>query len=63
MLTLLEQEVGRNQEEIGDMEFIVASLYIGWGDYARARELLSDCVGAFRRGGGPRLAVGHETLA
>ncbi len=63
MLTLLEQEVGRNQEELGDMEFVVASLYIGWGDYARARELLSDCVGAFRRVGGPRLAVGHETLA
>jgi tetratricopeptide (TPR) repeat protein len=63
MLTLLEQEVGRNQEELGEMEFVVASLYISWGDYARAREVLGDCLGAFRRIGGPRLAVGHETLA
>jgi hypothetical protein len=45
------------------MEFSVASMYIRWGEYARARELLGGCLGTFRRAGGPRLAVGHETLA
>lgn len=63
MLVLLEREVGRNQEEIGEMQFSVASVYIRWGDYTRARELLGECLGTFRRGGGPRLAVGHEVLA
>jgi tetratricopeptide (TPR) repeat protein len=63
LLVLLEREVGRNQEEIGEMQFSVASVYIRWGDYTRARELLGECLGTFRRGGGPRLAVGHEVLA
>jgi tetratricopeptide (TPR) repeat protein len=63
MLLLLEREVGRNQEDIGEMQFSVASIYIGWGNYTRARELLNECLGTFRRGGGPRLAVAHETLA
>ncbi len=63
MLVLLEREVGRNQEDIGEMQFSVASVYIRWGDYTRARELLGECLGTFRRGGGPRLAVGHEVLA
>jgi tetratricopeptide (TPR) repeat protein len=63
MLVLIEREVGRNQEDIGEMQFSVASVYIRWGDYTRARELLGECLGTFRRGGGPRLAVGHEVLA
>jgi tetratricopeptide (TPR) repeat protein len=63
MLTLLERELGRNMEEISEMEFSVATMYIRWGNYARARELLGGCLGTFRRFGGPRLAVGHETLA
>ena len=63
LLVLIEREVGRNQDEIGEMQFSVASVYIRWGDYTRARELLGECLGTFRRQGGPRLAVGHEMLA
>jgi tetratricopeptide (TPR) repeat protein len=63
MLTLVEREVGRSLDDTGEMQFSVASVYIRWGEYTRARELLCECIGTFRRGGGARLAVGHETLA
>ncbi len=63
LLLLLEREVGRDLEETGEMQFSVASIYMRWGNYTRARELLGECVGTFRRHGGPRLAVAYETLA
>jgi hypothetical protein len=45
------------------MQFSLASLYAGWGNLSRARELLGDSIGAFTRTKGPRLAVAYETLA
>ena len=45
------------------MQYSLACLHIGWGNYSRARELLSECIGAFKRQGGPRLAVAYESLA
>jgi tetratricopeptide (TPR) repeat protein len=63
MLLLVDREVGRSLEENGEMQFSVASEYIRWGDYTRARELLGECLGSFRRAGGARLAVGLELLA
>jgi len=63
LLTLLDLEVGRNLCDIGEMQYSVASIYIRWGNYTRARELLGHCLGAFRPKGGARLAVAHETLA
>jgi tetratricopeptide (TPR) repeat protein len=63
MLTLLEREVGRNWDDCGEMQFSVASMYVHWGEYTRARELLGECIGTFRRAAGPRLAVAYETLA
>lgn len=63
MLTILQREVGRSLEENGEMQFSIASEYIRWGEYTRARELLTECLGSFKRAGGPRLAVGHELLA
>ena len=53
----------KNIEEVAVMQYSLANLHAGWGNLARARELLSDCIGAFRRDGGPRLAVTHEMLA
>jgi tetratricopeptide (TPR) repeat protein len=50
-------------DEVAEMEYSLACLHIGWGHYARARELLLDCVGSFKRNKGPRLAVAHESLA
>jgi cytochrome c556 len=52
-----------NIDEVAEMQFHLANLYLGWGNTSRARELLSDCIGAFQRTGGPRLAVAYETLA
>ncbi len=50
-------------EPLAEMQYSLASIYIGWDNYSRARELLIECIGTFRRTGGPRLAVCYETLA
>jgi tetratricopeptide (TPR) repeat protein len=62
---LLNKElvVGGALDELAEMQFGVATIYIGWANYARARELLSEAVGIFKAKKGPRLAVTHETLA
>ena len=61
---LLKQRVlGENPDELAELQFSLANLYIGWGNYPRARELLADCVGTFKRTSGPRYAVALETLA
>ena len=52
-----------NIEEVAEMQYSLACLHIGWGHYSRARELLSECLGTFKRKGGPRLAIAHESLA
>jgi tetratricopeptide (TPR) repeat protein len=50
-------------DEVAEMQYSLACLHVGWGHYSRARELLSECVGTFKRTGGPRLAVTYESLA
>jgi tetratricopeptide (TPR) repeat protein len=62
-LDLKDRVVGSDQEELGEMQFSVAGLYIEWGNFSRARELLSMCIGTFKRKKGPRLAVAYETAA
>ena len=52
-----------NIDEVADMQYSLACLHVGWGRYSRARELLSECIGTFKREKGPRLAVAYETLA
>lgn len=52
-----------NIEEVAEMQYSLACLHIGWGRYSRARELLTECIGSFKRKGGPRLAMAHESLA
>jgi tetratricopeptide (TPR) repeat protein len=62
-LHLKERVVGGDLDELADMQFGVAGLYIGWGNYSRARELLAEAIGTFKRTKGARLAVAYETLA
>jgi serine/threonine-protein kinase len=50
-------------EPFAEMQYSLAILYTGWGNYSRARELLAECIGTFRNTGGPRLAVSYEMLA
>jgi tetratricopeptide (TPR) repeat protein len=63
VMDLKNRMLGRDLDEVGEMQFSLASLYVGWGNYPRARELLLECLGAFKRKAGPRLAVAHELLA
>jgi tetratricopeptide (TPR) repeat protein len=62
-MDLKNRMLGRDMEEVAEMQFSLASLYVGWGNYPRARELLLECLGPFKRKAGPRLAVAHELLA
>lgn len=62
-IQLKQRTLGEDPDELGEMQFGLANLYISWGIYPRARELLADCVGTFKRKAGPRLAVALETLA
>lgn len=63
-LTLKMRRLGVQYiDDVAVMQFSLANLHLGWGNLARARELLSDCIGTFRREGGARLAVAHELLA
>lgn len=55
--------VGGDLEELADMQFGLASMYIGWSNYGRARELLAEAIGTFRRKKGARLAIAYEVAA
>ena len=63
VMELKHRVLGRDMDEIAEMQFSLASLYMGWGTYPRARELLLECIGTFKRTAGPRLAVAYEMLA
>jgi len=64
VLGLQLRQLGRhNIEEVAEMQYSLACLQIGWGNYSRAREVLTECIGTFKRLGGPRLAVAYESLA
>jgi tetratricopeptide (TPR) repeat protein len=63
-LVLKQRKLGvTNLDEVAEMQFSLANLYVGWDNFSRARELLTECIGTFRRLGGPRLAVAYETQA
>lgn len=51
-----------SMEAVAEMQFELANRYIGWNNLGRARELLEEAVGEFRRHGGARLAVALEVL-
>ena len=62
-LILKQRTIGSNLEDIAELQYGLANLHISWKNFGRARELLLEVVGGFRRHGGLRLAVTHETLA
>jgi tetratricopeptide (TPR) repeat protein len=63
-LMLKQRKLGvGNLDEVAEMQFSLASLHLAWNNVSRARELLAECIGTFRRTGGPRLAVALETQA
>jgi tetratricopeptide (TPR) repeat protein len=61
-LLFKHRAIGGNIDELADLQLGMATLYVNWQNYTRARELLLECVATFRRKGGARLAVGYETL-
>jgi tetratricopeptide (TPR) repeat protein len=63
LLMLKLRVVGANLDEIADMQAALGQRYIAWRRHSRARELLMEAVGTFKRTGGARLAFGYESLA
>jgi tetratricopeptide (TPR) repeat protein len=61
-LLFKHREIGGNIDEVAELQMGMATLYINWQNYSRARELLLECVATFKRKGGTRFAVGYETL-
>ncbi|MEQ1884408.1 MAG: tetratricopeptide repeat protein [Bryobacteraceae bacterium] len=55
--------IGSDLEDLAELQYGLASLYVEWGNFARARELLYEAIGTFRRRGGLRLCVSYETMA
>jgi len=55
--------VGADLEEIARWQMTLSELYMRWGNTARARELVMEAIGSFRRERGPRLAGAYEALA
>jgi tetratricopeptide (TPR) repeat protein len=62
-LSLKLRILGGNLDELAEMQFGLAGIYIGWSRYARARELLAEAIGTFKAKKDIRLAVAYETLA
>jgi tetratricopeptide (TPR) repeat protein len=63
MLGQKQLVVGGDLEELAELQFGLAGIFIGWSNYARARELLAEAVGTFKRKKNSRLAVTYETIA
>ncbi len=61
-LLFKQRTIGGNIDELAELQMGMATLYINWQNYSRARELLLECVATFKRTGGARFAVGYETL-
>jgi tetratricopeptide (TPR) repeat protein len=62
-LTFKHRMIGADLTDFADMQYGLARLYIKWQNYARARELLFEAIGTFKRNGGVRLAAALEALA
>ncbi len=62
VLGLKLRTVGVNLDAIAGMQASLGHRYIQWRRYSRARELLMEAVGTFKRKGGPTLASGYEAL-
>jgi len=63
VLALKLRVVGQDLDTVADAQWELARRYLGWRRYSRARELLMEAVGTFKRKGGARLASGYEAMA
>ena len=63
VLNLKLRTVGMNLDTVAEAQYELALRYRGWRRHSRARELLMEVVGTFKRTGGARLAAGYEALA
>jgi tetratricopeptide (TPR) repeat protein len=63
VLALKLRVVGMDLDRVAEAQWDLALRYMSWRRYSRARELLMEAVGTFKRSGGPRLARGYEALA
>jgi tetratricopeptide (TPR) repeat protein len=62
VLGLKLRVVGMTLETVAEAQWELATRYMGWRRYSRARELLMEAVATFKRTGGARLASGYEAL-
>jgi tetratricopeptide (TPR) repeat protein len=62
VLGLKLRGVGMDLDTVAEAQWELATWYMGWRRYSRARELLLEAVGTFKRTGGARLAKGYEAL-
>lgn len=62
-LTYKQRNIGCDLDDIAELQYGLGNLHISWKNYGRARELLYEALGNFKRRGGIRQAVTHETLA
>jgi tetratricopeptide (TPR) repeat protein len=63
VLALKLRVVGQDLDMVADAQWELGQRYLGWRRYSRARELLMEAVGTFKRKGGARLASGYEAMA
>jgi tetratricopeptide (TPR) repeat protein len=62
VLGLKLRVVGMDLDTVAEAQWELATRYMGWRRYSRARELLMEAVATFKRSGGARLAAGYEVL-
>jgi tetratricopeptide (TPR) repeat protein len=62
-IELKHRVVGADQEELAEMQFALACLYVNWGNHCRAREFVAVSIGTFKRKKGARLAIAYELAA
>jgi len=55
--------VGADLDDVAEMQAGLARVLLKWRNYSRARELLMEAIGTFKRTRGARLAATYETLA
>ena len=63
ILGLKQRTLGVNLDQLADSQFALARMYVRWGNPSRARELLAEAIGTFKRTRGPQLAAAYEALA
>ena len=62
ILGLKLRTIGVSMDDIAEAQSALAALYVKWNQLSRARELLMEAIGTFKRTKGARLAMAHETL-